>query len=108
MSSKTVTSPAAASLHWKIRSMRRRAARPMASAQHALPWGLEPDQAGRIKPLLDRALPLSQAAEAQRLVAEGHNGSISAEHENDGVIFTVKLPGADKKPVPKKPVPGTT
>jgi signal transduction histidine kinase len=27
-----------------------------------------------------------------RLVAEGHNGSISAENENDGVIFTVKLP----------------
>ncbi len=29
-----------------------------------------------------------------RLVAEGHDGSISAENENDGVIFTVNLPRA--------------
>ncbi len=32
-------------------------------------WGLEQVRAGRIKPLLDRTLPLSQAAEAHRLVA---------------------------------------
>ncbi|MEE8228982.1 MAG: zinc-binding alcohol dehydrogenase family protein [candidate division NC10 bacterium] len=31
-------------------------------------WGLEQVRAGRIKPLLDRTLPLSQAAEAHRLV----------------------------------------
>ncbi len=34
-----------------------------------LQWGLEQIKAGRIKPLLDRALPLSQAAEAHRLIA---------------------------------------
>lgn len=32
-------------------------------------WGMEQVRAGRIKPLLDRALPLSQAAEAHRLIA---------------------------------------
>ncbi|MFB3143987.1 MAG: zinc-binding alcohol dehydrogenase family protein [Candidatus Methylomirabilales bacterium] len=32
-------------------------------------WGLEQVRAGGIKPLLDRTLPLSQAAEAHRLVA---------------------------------------
>ena len=32
-------------------------------------WGIEQVRAGRIKPLLDRALPLSQAAEAHRLIA---------------------------------------
>ena len=30
-----------------------------------------------------------------RLIAEGHNGSISAENDNDGVTFTIKLPTAD-------------
>ncbi len=43
----------------------------MASDKSDLEWGLEQVKAGRIKPLLDRALPLSQAAEGQRLVAEG-------------------------------------
>ncbi len=32
-------------------------------------WGMEQVRAGKIKPLLDRTLPLSQAAEAHRLVA---------------------------------------
>ncbi len=32
-------------------------------------WGMEQVRAGRIKPLLDRALPLSQAAEAHRLIS---------------------------------------
>ncbi len=41
----------------------------MASDIENLKWGLEQVRAGRIRPLLDRALPLSQAAEAHRLVA---------------------------------------
>ncbi len=41
----------------------------MASDIEDLQWGLEQIKAGRIKPLLDRALPLSQAAEAHRLIA---------------------------------------
>lgn len=41
----------------------------MASDIEDLMWGLEQVRAGRIKPLLDRTLPLSQAAEAHRLVA---------------------------------------
>lgn len=41
----------------------------MASDIEDLQWGLEQVRAGRIKPLLDRALPLSQAAEAHRLIA---------------------------------------
>ena len=41
----------------------------MASDIEDLEWGLEQVKAGRIKPLLDRALPLSQAAEAHRLIA---------------------------------------
>ncbi len=32
-------------------------------------WGLEQVRAGRIKPLLDKALPLSQAEEAHRPVS---------------------------------------
>ena len=32
-------------------------------------WGMEQVRAGRIKPLLDRTLPLSQAAEAHRLIS---------------------------------------
>ena len=32
-------------------------------------WGIEQVRAGRIKPLLDRSLPLSQAAETHRLIA---------------------------------------
>ena len=32
-------------------------------------WGLEQVRAGRIKPLLDRALPLSQAAEGHSLIS---------------------------------------
>jgi len=35
-----------------------------------LQWGLEHVQAGRIKPALDRTFPLSQAAEAHRLLAD--------------------------------------
>ena len=42
----------------------------MASDISDLRWGLEQVEAGRIKPLLDRTLPLSRAAEAHRLVAE--------------------------------------
>jgi NADPH:quinone reductase-like Zn-dependent oxidoreductase len=41
----------------------------MASDLEDLQWGLEQVRAGRIKPLLDKALPLSQAAEAHRLVS---------------------------------------
>ena len=41
----------------------------MASDVADLEWGLELVRAGRIKPLLDRALPLGEAAEAHRLVA---------------------------------------
>ncbi len=32
-------------------------------------WGLEQVRAGRIKPMLDKGLPLSQAEEAHRLVS---------------------------------------
>ena len=42
----------------------------MASDPENFAWGLEQVQAGRIKPILDRTLPLSKAAEAHRLVAE--------------------------------------
>ncbi|MCH7753917.1 zinc-binding dehydrogenase [candidate division KSB1 bacterium] len=41
----------------------------MAADAADLKWGLEQVRAGKIKPLLDRALPLSQAAEAHRLIA---------------------------------------
>ncbi len=41
----------------------------MASDKADLEWGLERVRAGKIKPALDRALPLSQAAEAHRLIA---------------------------------------
>ncbi len=41
----------------------------MASDAVDLEWGLEQVRAGKIKPSLDRALPLSQAAEAHRLVS---------------------------------------
>ncbi len=41
----------------------------MASDIEDLQWGLEQVNAGRIKPLLDRALPLKSAAEAHRLIA---------------------------------------
>jgi NADPH2:quinone reductase len=41
----------------------------MASDMEDLIWGLEQVRAGRIKPLLDHTLPLSQAAEAHRLIA---------------------------------------
>jgi len=41
----------------------------MASDIEDLQCGLEQVRAGRINPLLDRALPLSQAAEAHRLYA---------------------------------------
>jgi len=60
----------------------------MASDIEDLQWGLEQIKAGRIKPLLDRALPLSQAAEAHRLIANNEvKGSI------------VLLPWADAGPV---------
>ncbi len=41
----------------------------MASDIEDLEWGLEQVRAGKIRPLLDRALPLSQAAEAHRLIS---------------------------------------
>jgi NADPH:quinone reductase-like Zn-dependent oxidoreductase len=41
----------------------------MGSDPENFAWGLEQVRAGRIKPTLDRALPLWQAAEAHRLVA---------------------------------------
>jgi NADPH2:quinone reductase len=41
----------------------------MASDARDLEWGLEQVKAGRIKPNLDRALPLGQAAEAHRLIS---------------------------------------
>jgi NADPH:quinone reductase-like Zn-dependent oxidoreductase len=41
----------------------------MASDIEDLQWGLEQVRAGRIKPVLDRSLPLSQAAEAHRLIS---------------------------------------
>ncbi len=41
----------------------------MAGDIEDLRWGLEQVRDGRIKPLLDRALPLSQAGEAHRLLA---------------------------------------
>ena len=41
----------------------------MASDIVDLRWGLEQVRQGKIKPVLDRTLPLSQAAEAHRLIA---------------------------------------
>ena len=41
----------------------------MASDIEDFQWGLEQIHAGRIKPLLDRVLPLNEAAEAHRLIA---------------------------------------
>ena len=41
----------------------------MASDVDDFEWGLEQVRAGRIKPVLDRTLPLSQAAEAHRLIS---------------------------------------
>jgi len=41
----------------------------MASDIEDLEWGLEQVKAGKIKPLLDRALPLRDAGEAHRLIA---------------------------------------
>ena len=41
----------------------------MASDIEELQWGLEQVRAGRIRPLLDRALPLREAAEAHRLIS---------------------------------------
>ena len=41
----------------------------MASDKEDLEYGLELVEAGHIKPILDRALPLSEAAEAHRLMA---------------------------------------
>ena len=42
----------------------------MASDIEDLEWGLAQVKAGTIKPLLDRALPLGDAAEAHRLIAD--------------------------------------
>ena len=41
----------------------------MANDPTDLEWGLEQVRAGRIKPVLDHVLPLSEAAEAHRLIA---------------------------------------
>ncbi|MCH7878546.1 MAG: zinc-binding dehydrogenase, partial [candidate division Zixibacteria bacterium] len=41
----------------------------MASDIEDLEWGLKQVREGRIKPLLDRAIPLNEAAQAHRLVA---------------------------------------
>lgn len=41
----------------------------MASDIEDLQWGLEQVREGRIRPVLDRSLPLSQAAEAHRLIS---------------------------------------
>ena len=41
----------------------------MASDIEDLEWGLEQVRVGKIKPLLDRALPLREAAEAHRLIS---------------------------------------
>ncbi|MCH7778064.1 MAG: zinc-binding dehydrogenase [Gemmatimonadetes bacterium] len=41
----------------------------MASDIEDLEWGLEQVEAGKIKPMLDRALPLREAAEAHRLIS---------------------------------------
>jgi D-arabinose 1-dehydrogenase-like Zn-dependent alcohol dehydrogenase len=41
----------------------------MASDLQDLKWGLEQIRQGKIKPVLDRTLPLSQASEAHRLLA---------------------------------------
>ncbi len=43
----------------------------MASDIEDFNWGLEQVRVGRIKPLLDHTLPLSQAAEAHRLISTG-------------------------------------
>ncbi len=49
----------------------------MASDIEDLQWGLEQVRAGRIKPALDRAMPLREAPEAHRLVANNQvTGSI--------------------------------
>ncbi len=41
----------------------------MAGDIEDLQWGLEQVRTGKIKPVLDRALPLEQAAEAHRLIS---------------------------------------
>ena len=41
----------------------------MASDKRDMEFGLELVKEGKVRPLLDRALPLSEAAEAHRLVA---------------------------------------
>jgi len=46
----------------------------MASDIEDFNWGLEQVRLGRIKPLLDRTLPLNRAAEAHRLI---YNGQVS-------------------------------
>ena len=49
----------------------------MASDKEDLEYGLELVAAGHIKPILDRALPLSEAAEAHRLIADNEiTGSV--------------------------------
>jgi NADPH:quinone reductase-like Zn-dependent oxidoreductase len=42
----------------------------MASDPKDLVWGLEQVKAGKIQPLLDRTLPLKEAAQAHRLIAQ--------------------------------------
>ena len=47
----------------------RRVVGSMTSDPRDLLWGLEQVRAGRIRPVLDRALPLGEAAHAHRLIA---------------------------------------
>ncbi len=63
---------AGAEVRFDIRSLffaQKRLVGTMASDIEDLEWGLDRVVAGAIKPLLDRALPLSEAAEAHRLIA---------------------------------------
>ena len=59
----------------------------MASDPEELEWGLAQVRAGTITPVLDRALPLAQAAEAHRLIAD-----------NKVAGNVVLLPWAARKP----------